>query len=103
MKVPDPNTFDGPVFLRRGGDAEWAEAPPAFVKGYGRSVGLADMAHALRADRPHRASGEIAFAVLDAMQGFFDSSETGRAYLPAARFERPAPMQAHLPFGLLDE
>ena len=103
MKVPDPNTFDGPVFLRRGGDAEWAEVPPAFVKGYGRSVGLADMAHALRAGRPHRASGELAFAVLDAMQGFFDSSDTGRAYAPVARFERPAPMPAHVPFGRLDE
>jgi hypothetical protein len=59
------------------------------------------MAHALRSGRPHRASGELAFAVLDAMQGFFDSSDAGRAYTPAATFERPAPMHAHLPFGHL--
>jgi hypothetical protein len=61
------------------------------------------MAHALRSGRPHRASGELAFAVLDAMQGFFDSSDTGRAYMPAATFQRPAPMPAHLAFGTLDE
>jgi predicted dehydrogenase len=92
MKVPDPNTFDGTVFLRRGGDAEWTKMPPTFVEGYGRSVGLADMAHAIRAGRPHRASGELAFAVLDAMQGFFDSSDNGRVHTPAFTFERPAPM-----------
>jgi hypothetical protein len=61
------------------------------------------MAHALRSGRPHRASGELAFAVLEAMQGFFDSSDTGRAYAPTAAFARPAPMPARLPFGLLDD
>lgn len=103
MKVPDPNTFDGPVLVRRGRDAQWREAPNTFVKGYGRSVGLADMAHAIRSGRPHRASGELAFAVLDVMQGFFESSETGTAYHPNAPFDRPAPMPAHLPFGVLDD
>ena len=103
MKVPDPNTFDGPVYLRRGGDADWKEMPAPFAKGYGRSVGLADMAHALRSGRLHRAGGDLAFAVLDAMQGFFDSSDTGRAYAPAASFRRPEPMPAHLPFGVLDD
>jgi predicted dehydrogenase len=103
LKVPDPNTFDGSVQLRRGDDAAWRDVPHAFLKGYGRSVGLADMCHAIRSGRPHRASGELGFAVLDAMQGFLGSSETGAAYHPAAAFERPAPMPAHLPFGVLDE
>ena len=40
------------------------EVPHLFVKGYGRSVGLADMAVALRTGRPHRADGQQAFAVL---------------------------------------
>ena len=103
LKVPDPNTFDGPVLLRRENDADWREVPHTFVKGYGRSVGLADMAHAIRGGRPHRASGELAFAVLDVMQGFLESSESGAAYRPEAPFERPAPMPAHLPFGVLDD
>jgi predicted dehydrogenase len=102
LKVPDPNTFDGPVHLRRAEDKEWREVPPPFVRGYGRSVGLADMAHAIRGGRPHRAGGELAFAVLDVMQGFLESSERGVAYEPVARFERPAPMSAELPFGVLD-
>jgi predicted dehydrogenase len=102
LKVPDPNTFDGPVHLRRADDRKWREMPHSFVRGYGRSVGLADMVHALGTGRPHRASGELGFAVLDAMQGFLESSETGTAYTPQAHFERPAPMPAHLPFGMLD-
>ena len=102
MKVPDPNTFDGPVMLCRGEEAAWREMPHTFHKGYGRSVGLADMCHAIRSGRPHRASGRLGFAVLDAMQGFLESSETGNAFRPSARVERPAPMPAHLPFGILD-
>lgn len=103
MKVPDPNTFDGPVLVRRAADPGWREAPHTFVSGYGRSVGLADMAHAIRSGRPHRASGELAYAVLDVMQGFLDSSETGADYHPDALFDRPAPMPAGLPFGVLDD
>jgi predicted dehydrogenase len=103
LRVPDPNTFDGPVHLRRGDDPEWREVPPAFHRGYGRSVGLADMALALRTGRPHRCSGELAYAVLDAMQGFLDSAASGRAFDPVARFDRPAPMPSHLPFGTLDD
>jgi predicted dehydrogenase len=102
LKVPDPNTFDGPVHLRRAEDKEWREMAASFVRGYGRSVGLADMAHAIRAGRAHRAGGELAFAVLDVMQGFLESSENGRAYEPIVPFDRPAPMPAHLPFGVLD-
>jgi predicted dehydrogenase len=102
MKVPDPNGFDGVVSLQRPGEKEMAEQPHAFVKGYGRSVGAADMAHAIRSGRPHRASAEQAMAVLDLMQGFLDSSASGRAYGPSVPFTRPAPMPAELPFGTLD-
>ena len=103
MKVPDPNGFDGAVLLRKPGDEQWNEVPHQFVKGYGRSVGLADMAYAIRSGRKQRASGELAFAVLDAMQGFLDSSQSGRAHTPDVQPERPAPMPAHLPFGTLDD
>ncbi len=102
LRVPDPNGFDGPVYRRGLSDAEWEEIPHSFVKGYGRAIGLADMAAGLRRERPHRCSGEQAFAVLDAMQAFLDSSESGNSCAPAAAYERPAPMPAHLPFGELD-
>ena len=103
IRVPDPNSFDGLVHIRKNDDADWTEVPHAFVKGYGRSVGLADMAYAIRSGRKHRANGELAFAVLDLMAGFLDSSEKGKAYKPKSKFKRPAPMPAELPFGTLDD
>jgi predicted dehydrogenase len=103
LKVPDPNTFDGPVQFRQLDDREWRDAPHEFATGYGRSVGLADMAYAIRSGRPHRSSAEQAFSVLDLMQGFLDSSRSGQSYTPSASYERPAPMRADLPFGTLDE
>jgi hypothetical protein len=103
MRVPDPNQFDGPVHIRLKEDADWVEKPHEFVTGYGRSIGLADMAYALRSGRPHRASAEQAFAVLDLMQGFLDSSHGGIAVKPSTKYVRPAPMRADLPFGTLDD
>ncbi len=102
LKVPDPNTFDGEVQVRRLDDAEWRTLPHAFVKGYGRAVGLADMAHALRSGRPHRAGAEQAYTVLDLMQGFLDSAAQDRSVAPELPYERPAPMPADLPFGELN-
>lgn len=103
MRVPDPNQFDGPVHVRLAADPGWREVPHSFVTGYGRSVGLADMAHALRSGRSHRCSAEQAFAVLDLMAGFQNSSDSGTHVTPRVRYEKPAPMPAHLPFGTLDD
>jgi predicted dehydrogenase len=106
LRVPDPNGFDGPVSICRFADDEpdeFVEVPHAFVKGYGRSIGLADMAHATRTGRPHRANGEQAYAVLDLMAGFLDSSATDKSHVPTTTYERTAPMPASLPFGQLDD
>ena len=98
-----PDTLGGTVKVRRPGDRDAIELSHLFVTGYGRSVGLADMAVAIRSGRPHRADGRQAFAVLDLMQGVLDSSATGAAVRPSTPYARPAPMPAHLPFGQLDE
>jgi predicted dehydrogenase len=103
IHVPDPNGFDGTVKLRKLGEKEAVEVPHLFVKGYGRSVGLADLAVAIRSGRADRANGQQAFCVLDLMQGFLDSSADGKAYVPTALYQRPALMPANLPFGELDQ
>jgi hypothetical protein len=41
--------------------------------------------------------------VLDLMQGFLDSSASGKALTPAVRFEKTAAMRADLPFGTLED
>ncbi len=79
LGVPDPNGFGGPVLLRKAGEEEWLEMPLTHpYEGQYRSLGLAEMIHAIQEGRPNRLNGELAYHVLDAMLAFNDSSETAR-------------------------
>ncbi len=91
LMVPDPNTFGGPVSFRMHGQEEWKEIP--LVYGYNensRGLGVADMANAIVNGGKHRANGEVAYHVLDIMQGFHDASNEGRHYELKSPCERPA-------------
>ena len=103
LGVPDPNTFGGPVRLRRHDEAEWREVALThpYTENF-RSLGLADMAYALRSGRPHRASGELAYHVLDVMHAVHDASASGRHIDLASSCERPAPLPVGLTEGQLD-
>lgn len=93
MLVPDPNRFGGTVKLRRAGSPEWEEIP--LTHGFtdnNRGIGVADMARAIEEGTPHRASGEMAFHVLEAMHGFHDASRDGKHYEMQSTCEQPAPM-----------
>ena len=103
MRVPDPNGFHRDVFLRREGDEDWQKVALTHRTGCGRSVGVAEMAHAIRSGRPHRASGEQGYAVVEAIQGILDSARTGRAVELTAAFQRCTPLSGDLPEGLLDD
>jgi len=81
MQVPDPNTFGGPVRVRLAADDDWRQVPLLGNHAENsRGLGLADMALAIGEGRPHRASGELAFHVLDIMHGIHDASAGGRYY-----------------------
>ncbi len=104
ISVPDPNCFGGPVRLWKGDHKEFQEVD--LTHGYTdnfRSIGLADMAYAIRSGREHRATGEQAFHVLDVMQGFLDSACGGKYYEVASSFNRPTPVPEGLAEGELDE
>ena len=97
LAVPDPNRFDGPVKLRRADDDDWQTLTPEHDHPNGRSLGLAEMAQAIRAERPHRASGELMFSVLHAMASFLATSDAERyQHLPEHAAVRPAMMPAGL-------
>ena len=90
LSVPDPNTFGGPVRLRRFDAPEWREMP--LTHGFtdnSRGLGIADMARALQDGRPHRASGALALHVLELMHGFLLASEQGAHHRMATTCERP--------------
>ncbi|MBA3943298.1 MAG: Gfo/Idh/MocA family oxidoreductase [Herpetosiphonaceae bacterium] len=104
LSVPDPNTFDGPVRLRKAGATEWSDVP--LTHGHtenSRGIGVADMAYGLRFGRPHRASGELAYHVLDLMHAFHDASRENRHIELASSCSRPAPLPADLPQHTLDQ
>ncbi len=61
------------------------------------------MAYALRSGRPHRASGELAYHVLDIMHAFHDASDAGRHINLESTCARPQPLPMGLRHGLLDE
>lgn len=77
--LPDPNMFSGRTAIARpfthrgsdparagGAEQAWEEVPEEGVV-VGRGLGALDMARAIRSGRPHRATGELGYHVLDTM------------------------------------
>ena len=104
LSVPDPNGFGGPVKVRRPGMDNWSEIP--LSHGYARnsrSIGVADMAYALRTGRAARANGELCYHVLDIMHAVHDASREGKHVELASTCAQPAPLPLGLTPGELDE
>jgi predicted dehydrogenase len=103
LAVPDPNHFGGQIEIgTAAGDWRAVVTEHAYANGNFRIIGVADMAHAIRRNRPHRASGELAFHVLEVMEAVQRSSDEGRHIPIESRPERPAMLPADLMPGDLD-
>jgi predicted dehydrogenase len=103
--IEGPNIFGGRLLVRtrvrsrwRGmprpqGLDDWDEVPvgTAFVEN-SRGLGLADMARAIGEGSPHRASGALAYHVLEVALGLLEAAETRRCLEIASTCERPAPL-----------
>jgi predicted dehydrogenase len=101
LNVPDPNGFGGPVKIAKP-KAAWEEVPLTHRTDLARGSGLADMAQGIATGRPHRASGELAFHVLEIMAAFEEASTSGRAVEIKSTCERPAALPVGLNLGELD-
>ena len=95
LGVPDPNTFGGPVRFRASdGESAWREVP--LQHGHGasaknlRGLGVIEMAGALRQGEQPRASGELAYHVLDVLLSILESSATGRHIQVTSTCARPS-------------
>ena len=94
LVLPDPNGGGGAVRSCRHDRREWIEEPPVEAGGQTRCVGLEDMLAAMVEDRRHRASGELALHVLDAMESLRASARSGRVVRLRTACARPEPLSA---------
>lgn len=95
MIVPDPNGFGGEIYVRGAKSPDWELRP--LTHGFAensRGLGVLDIAYAIAENRPHRASGQLAYHVLDAMHAFEDSSREGRHVLLEPGATQPAALAA---------
>ena len=102
LSLQKPNMFDGEVSLLKAGSGEWETLPFSHSINIGRGAGVADMAYAIQSGRPHRASGALAYHVLDIMCALEESAAQRRHIVIQSRVERPQPLPAGLADGELD-
>jgi predicted dehydrogenase len=103
IDVPDPNTFGGPVRVRSDGEGSiWRDVPLRRRNGESRrdlrGIGVIDAVRAIRSGSTPRASGELAYHVLDVLLSILESHESGRHMTISSSVERPAllPLDADL-------
>lgn len=107
--LPDPNQFDGriayvkPLGVLSDGmsvEQDWIDIPSQGTV-VGRGLGVLDMARAIAEGRPHVASGELGYHVLDVMLSAQESAATGK-YRRIESTVAPVPLLAEGfdPFGL---
>ncbi len=92
LRLPDPNTFGGPIQLLRGGsrDNDWEDLPLTYGNTENsRGLGVWDMATALQTGGRHRANGELGYHVLDIMTSVLESSVQGEHVTVESTVERP--------------
>ncbi|MFI6600908.1 Gfo/Idh/MocA family protein [Nonomuraea sp. NPDC050536] len=91
--VPDPNRFDGQTALHLLGAGD-----PVALTPHGhtaqRGTGALELARAIRAGVPERASGELAFHVLDTMLSIDESLTHGEPVEVASTVDIPPPLPA---------
>jgi predicted dehydrogenase len=103
IKVPDPNTFGGPVELYTTSEKEWKNISLSHPYADNmRSIGAADMAYAILHDRQHRSSGELAYHALEVMHAFETSSTAKKCITIESQPHQPSAFPLGMISGRLD-
>jgi predicted dehydrogenase len=102
LRLPDPDTFGGTVFLSTRGEP-WQELSTADAlhgrinwpydapdRANYRMLGVADLARSLGDSTPPRASGELALHVLEVLEGILEAGASGSAVMLPESAVRPA-------------
>jgi predicted dehydrogenase len=102
LQVPDPNHCVGPVSLwsEAEPDGRVIEVPQLHQRGWCQScrcMGVVDLVEAAAAGREPRASGRIAYHVLDVMHSLYEASDANAWVDVESTCARPEPMPAAEP------
>lgn len=104
MLVPNPNTFEGPVSIKRMGENDFTDHPLTHSDQRLRGTGVADMAYSiLRRRRKYRCNGELVTHVVEVMAAFEKSSNSGRHVTIKTPAARPKLLVPNLPDNVLDK
>jgi len=90
IALPDPNTFDGESVVFDGTDD--GRRVPAVGSKSSRGTGVAEMAQAIRAGRPERATGAQAYHILDVMVSIAESASRGETVTVESSLEKGSPV-----------
>ena len=101
LSAPDPNSFGGVVRIAQGSEA-WRDVPLTHSEAIGRGTGVADLAYAIQSGRPARATGELAYHVLEVMLAVERASQGGHYVQIESQPPQPAPLPVGLEAGTLD-
>jgi predicted dehydrogenase len=92
LSLPDPNTFGGPVRIKRGRE-EWEDVPFASRGDRDvRGIGLHDLVESIVAGTPHRASGELGAHVVEVACSILRAAAEGRVVEIQSSVEQPPPL-----------
>lgn len=105
---PDPNYYGGPVMLMRKGGSRFMEIPithdhvttnkfegaPGTWGDSRRGMGVAEMAWAIRGERPHRCDVGLHLHALELIHGLDVCTREGTVYTMETRPARPAALKA---------
>ncbi|MCQ8187863.1 Gfo/Idh/MocA family oxidoreductase [Streptomyces sp. RCU064] len=106
LVVPDPNMFAGDVKITRSRpfadhrrEPEWEIVEPVGIAA-GRGLGVLDMARAIRGGRPHIATGELGYHVLDTLISIDESVASGETVnVDSSTDETPLVPEDRDPYG----
>jgi hypothetical protein len=88
------------IFRAGAGAGDWTPVAEAGgYRGATRGYGVSDLASALTTGTAHRANGEIAYHVLEVMEGLLAAADSGHAVDTTSGCDRPPAV----PFGALPD
>jgi hypothetical protein len=88
--VGDPNVFDAIPEVHHA-DGSVLRTPPIRTQ-VGRGIGVVELARAIRTGEPERASGELAYHVLDVMITTIEAAAAGGAVAVESTVTAPPPL-----------